>query len=55
MTTGTPEQVMKHCRDLIKTCAPGGGYILTASAFMDFGNPENLRTLMKAAKQYGVY
>jgi uroporphyrinogen-III decarboxylase len=53
MTTGMPEEVMQRCRELIKTCAPGGGYILTASAFMDFGNPENLRTLMRAAKEFG--
>jgi len=55
MCTGTPEEVKKRCRELIKTCAPGGGYILTASAFMDYGNPENLRAMMAAAKEYGVY
>jgi uroporphyrinogen-III decarboxylase len=55
MTTGSPEEVKKRCRDLIKICAPGGGYILTASAFMDFGNPENLRAMMDAAKEYGKY
>jgi uroporphyrinogen-III decarboxylase len=55
MTTGTPEEVTKRCRELIKICAPGGGYILTASAFMDFGNPENLRAMMAAAKEFGLY
>lgn len=55
MITGTPEEVTKHCRELIDICAPGGGYILTASAFMDFGNPENLRAMMAAAKEFGRY
>ncbi len=55
MTTGAPEEVTRRCRELIKACAPGGGYILTASAFMDIGNPENLRAMMAAAKQYGRY
>ncbi len=55
MTTGTPEEIKKRCRDLIKACAPGGGYILTASAFMDVGDPENLRAMMAAAKEFGVY
>jgi uroporphyrinogen-III decarboxylase len=55
MTTGTPDDVTKRCRELIHACAPGGGYILTASAFMDFGNPENLRAMMNAAKEYGKY
>ena len=55
MTTGTPEDVKKRCRDLIKVCAPGGGYILTASAFMDVGDPENLRAMTAAAKEFGKY
>jgi uroporphyrinogen-III decarboxylase len=53
--TGTPQQVKEGCRQLIETCAPGGGYILTASAGMNQGNPDNLRAMMEAAKEYGVY
>jgi uroporphyrinogen-III decarboxylase len=55
LTTGTPEEVKKRCHELIKTCAPGGGYILTASAFIDEGNPENLRAMMAAAEEFGAY
>jgi uroporphyrinogen-III decarboxylase len=55
LCTGTPQQVKEGCRRLIETCAPGGGYILTASASMNQGNPENLRAMMEAAKEYGVY
>jgi uroporphyrinogen-III decarboxylase len=55
MCTGTPQDVKEGCRRLIETCAPGGGYILTASASMNRGNPENLRAMMEAAKEYGVY
>jgi uroporphyrinogen-III decarboxylase len=53
--TGTPQEVKESCRQLIETCAPGGGYILTASAEMNQGNPDNLRAMMEAAKEYGVY
>ncbi len=53
--TGTPPQVKEACRALIETCAPGGGYILAASAAMDQGNPDNLRAMMEAATEYGVY
>jgi uroporphyrinogen-III decarboxylase len=53
--TGTPREVKEGCRQLIETCAPGGGYILTASAGMNQGNPDNLRAMMEAAKEYGVY
>jgi len=55
MVTGQPAEVKEHCRRLIDICAPGGGYILTASAYMDIGNPDNLRAMMEAAKEYGKY
>ena len=55
MVTGQPEEVKERCRRLIEICAPGSGYILTASAFMDIGNPDNLRAMMDAAKEYGKY
>jgi Uroporphyrinogen decarboxylase (URO-D) len=55
LCTGTPEQVKKGCRKLIEACAPGGGYILTGSASMNEGNPDNLRAMMEAAKEYGMY
>jgi hypothetical protein len=55
LCTGTPQQVKESCRRLIETCAPGGGYILTGVASMDNGNPDNLRAMTEAAKEYGVY
>jgi uroporphyrinogen-III decarboxylase len=55
LCTGTPEQVKDYCRKLIEICAPGGGYILTAGVYMDKGNPDNLRVMMEAAKEYGIY
>ena len=55
LCTGAPEEVKEQCRRAIETCAPGGGYILTAGASMNKGNPDNLRAMMEAAKEYGVY
>lgn len=55
LCTGTPQEVKEHCRRLIETCAKGGGYILTGSAGMEEGNPDNLRAMMEAAKEYGTY
>jgi uroporphyrinogen-III decarboxylase len=55
LCTGTPHQVKESCRQLIETCAPGGGYILAGGAAIDEGNPDNLRAVMEAAKEYGVY
>jgi uroporphyrinogen-III decarboxylase len=53
--TKTPKEVKEYCRKLIETCAPGGGYILTGAAGMNEGNPDNLRAMMEAAREYGVY
>jgi hypothetical protein len=53
--TGTPAEVKEHCRRLIETCGKGGGYVLAGGAMVDAGNPDNLRAMMDAAKEYGVY
>jgi uroporphyrinogen-III decarboxylase len=55
LCTGTPQEVKEACRKLINACGQGGGYILAGSASMDKGNPENLRAMMEAAKEYGMY
>jgi uroporphyrinogen-III decarboxylase len=53
--TATVGQVKENCRQLIEDCAPGGGYILGGGASIDKGKMENLRAMMEAAKEYGVY
>ncbi|MFC1920449.1 uroporphyrinogen decarboxylase family protein [Chloroflexota bacterium] len=52
---GTPQEVKEYCRKLIETCAPGGGYILSGGASIDKGNIPNLKAMMEAAYEYGVY
>jgi uroporphyrinogen-III decarboxylase len=40
----------------IEVCAKGGGYILTpGTADMTEAKPNNLRAIIDAAKEYGVY
>jgi uroporphyrinogen-III decarboxylase len=55
LSTGTPEEIKEHCRKLIEACGKGGGYVLAGGANIDKGNPDNLRAMMEAAKEYGVY
>jgi uroporphyrinogen-III decarboxylase len=55
MVTGTAKEVKEGCRKLIEDCAPGGGYILNASASVDKGKVENLHAMMDAAVEYGKY
>jgi hypothetical protein len=53
---GTPQEVKEHCRRLIETCAPGGGYILSGGCTAtETKNPDNFRAFMQAAREYGVY
>ncbi|MDD5338800.1 MAG: uroporphyrinogen decarboxylase family protein [Dehalococcoidales bacterium] len=53
--TKTAAEMKEYCRKLIETCAPGGGYILTGGSTYDMAQPENLRAMMEAAKEYGKY
>jgi uroporphyrinogen-III decarboxylase len=53
--TGTPADVKEYCRKLIEGCGQGGGYILSAGAVADNPKLENLRAMLAAAKEYGVY
>jgi uroporphyrinogen-III decarboxylase len=55
MITSTPQTVKDYCVKLIKDCAPGGGYILSGGASLDKGNVPNLKAMMEAAYEYGVY
>ena len=55
VATGTPQQIKEHCRKLIDVCGKGGGYVLAGGATVDKAPPENMRAIMAAAKEYGVY
>jgi len=55
LCTGSPRDVKEYCRKIIGFCGEGGGYILTGGAISDEANPDNLRALLEAAKEYGIY
>jgi uroporphyrinogen-III decarboxylase len=55
LVTGSYGQVKDACRELIETCAPGSGYILTGGAGMNLGDANNLKAMMEAAREYGTY
>jgi hypothetical protein len=55
MMTGTVKQVKDCCRKLIEDCAPGGGFILAGGAHIDTDSMDNLKAMMDAAREYGVY
>jgi uroporphyrinogen-III decarboxylase len=53
--TGTRQDVKAYCRKLIEVAGKGGGYILAGGAGINNTNPDNIRAVMEAAKEYGVY
>ena len=52
---GTPEEMKDHCKGLIDKVGKGGGFILCNGAFFDHANPENIKAMIGAATEYGVY
>jgi uroporphyrinogen-III decarboxylase len=50
-----PEDIKKHCQKLIEVVGKDGGYILTSGAIMNQAKTDNIRAMMEAAKDYGVY
>jgi len=55
LITGTPDDVKAYCRKLIETAGKGGGYIMAPGATADESKVENLKAMLEAAKEYGVY
>lgn len=55
IVTGRPGEVKAECRRLIEEVGAGGGYLLSAGATPEFPKLENLRAIMEAVREYGVY
>ena len=56
LVAGTPGEVRTYCRNLIETCAPGGGYLLRCgTAGVDEAKIENLRAMYESTLEFGVY
>jgi hypothetical protein len=56
LVAGTSQEVRDYCKNLIDTCAAGGGYLLQCgTAGVDQAKLENLKVMYDAAVEYGVY
>ncbi len=55
LSVGTTQQVKDEVKKLIQTCAGNGGYIMMNGAVIDDVNPKNVRTMIEATKEYGIY
>jgi uroporphyrinogen-III decarboxylase len=55
LSVGKPEDVRATVKKLVDTCARGGGYIMMSGAVIENVPPENVRAMIDATKEYGVY
>lgn len=52
---GEAQAVREYCRKLIEVAAPGGGFLLDSGAVIHQGKAENVRAMVQAAHEFGVY
>jgi uroporphyrinogen-III decarboxylase len=55
IVTGEPADVREYCRKLIEVCGEGGGFILSAGCIAENPRLDNLRAMLAAIREYGVY
>ncbi len=55
LTHGTKSDVYKAVKTAIKSAAPGGGFILSASNMIKSVKIENLKHMVEATHEYGTY
>jgi uroporphyrinogen-III decarboxylase len=55
MAAGTPDEVKAYCKNLIETVGKDGGFILTNGCGIDHAKAANVKAMMEAGKEYGVY
>ena len=55
LSVGTPEDVKNSVKKLIADCAKGGGYIMMSGAVIENVPPANVKAMIDATKEYGVY
>lgn len=55
LEVGSPQEVEEYCRDLIKTCGKGGGFILSPGSSTDEAKPANIKAMVDSVKKHGWY
>jgi uroporphyrinogen-III decarboxylase len=53
LQVGSPSEVEEYCKNLIKACGKGGGFILSNGGNTDYAKPENLKAMIDSVKKFG--
>ncbi|MEE8413117.1 MAG: uroporphyrinogen decarboxylase family protein, partial [Dehalococcoidales bacterium] len=54
LQVGTPQDVEEYCKNLIKVCGKGGGFILTNGSSTDTARPENVKAMVDSTQKFSV-
>ena len=55
VVTGTPDDVISYCKNLIDKAGRDGGFIMDTSTGLDDAKPENVKAMFDFTREYGVY
>ena len=56
VATGTPDEVVKYCRNILDVMMPGGGYCFAPTHCLQDNSPlENVLAMYESAHKYGKY
>jgi hypothetical protein len=55
LNVGSTQQVRDYAKKLIETCGKGGGYMMMNGAVIEESKPENVKAMIDATKEFGVY
>ena len=56
LQVASPAEVEEYCKELIRVCGKGGGFILsTSTGITNEARPENVRAMIAAVHKYGRY
>lgn len=55
LEVGSPQEVEDYCKNLIRVCGKGGGFILSPGSSTDEAKPANIKAMIDSAKKYGWY
>ena len=55
LCTGTPDQVKHYCRELVEAAGKDGGFIFSSGAGMHGSQPENVKAMIEAVREFGIY
>ena len=51
---GSSQEVEEYCKNLIKVCGKGGGFILTNGSSIDEAKPANVKAMVDSVKKYSI-